>query len=136
MRPVFVDTSAFIAIGNKRDAFHLKAVELRQTLKNTGRKFVTTSAVLLEFGNAFSKIRLKPTAVKMIEAVIRSEKWNCVGLNDGLMDKGFDLYKRMSDKEWGLADCASIIVAHHMEINEIFTTDHHFEQAGFSILLR
>ncbi len=35
MKPVFVDTSALIAIGNKRNAFHSKAVELRQMLKNT-----------------------------------------------------------------------------------------------------
>ncbi|QTA83517.1 PIN domain-containing protein [Desulfonema limicola] len=52
------------------------------------------------------------------------------------MTKGFDLYKRMNDKDWGLVDCTSIIVSHNMEISEIFTTDHHFEQAGFSILLK
>ena len=42
----------------------------------------------------------------------------------------------MKDKEWGLVDCTSIIVARDMGITEIFTTDHHFEQAGFTILLK
>ena len=136
MKPIFVDTAALIAIGNKRDTFHSKALELRYSLKNSGRKFVTTSAVLLEFGNAFSPKRLKPTGIKMIEAVIHSEKWKCIELTNELMTNGFDLYKSMNDKDWGLVDCTSIIVAHNMGISEIFTTDHHFEQAGFSILLK
>lgn len=42
----------------------------------------------------------------------------------------------MSDKDWGLVDCTSIIVAKNLGISEIFTTDHHFEQAGFQILLK
>lgn len=42
----------------------------------------------------------------------------------------------MMDKEWGLVDCASIHVAKNMGIKDIFSTDHHFEQAGFQILLK
>ncbi len=42
----------------------------------------------------------------------------------------------MEDKGWGLVDCTSIVLAKEMGINEIFTTDHHFEQAGFTILLK
>ena len=136
MKPIFVDASALIAIGNKRDTFHSKSLEFRYSLKNSGRKFVTTSAVLLEFGNAFSHKKLKPTGIKMIEAVMHSKKWKCIELTNELMNNGFDLYKRMNDKNWGLVDCTSIIVAHSMGISEIFTTDHHFEQAGFSILLK
>jgi len=29
MKPVFVDTSALIAMGNKRDQFHQQAIEFR-----------------------------------------------------------------------------------------------------------
>ena len=35
-----------------------------------------------------------------------------------------------------MVDCTSIVVAKKMKIIEIFTTDHHFEQAGFTILLK
>ncbi len=51
------------------------------------------------------------------------------------MNKGLELFKRMLDKEWGLVDCTSIAIANDLGITEIFTTDHHFEQAGFNILL-
>jgi hypothetical protein len=135
MKPIFVDTSALIAIGNKRDTFHRQALQIREELKQTNRYFVTTNAVLLEFGNTFSSVTLKPIAIKLIEALKQSSKWNCIQIDEVILNKGFGLYKQVQDKEWGLVDCTSIIVAKDFKINEIFTTDHHFEQAGLTILL-
>ena len=136
MKTVFVDTSALIAIGNKRDFFHQQAVSVRNKLKEMKTHFVVTNAVLLEFGNAFSPLPLKSSAVKLIEAARKSPKWTCIDVDGALMEKGIDLYKRMHDKEWGLVDCTSIVVSKNMGVSDIFTTDHHFEQAGFSILLK
>lgn len=136
MKPIFVDTSALIAIGNTRDSFHSQAVRIRNELKQFGRNFVTTNAILLEFGNAFSQVNLRPTAVKLIEAIRSSSKWKCVSTDDTLVERGFQKFKKINDKEWGLVDCISMIVSKDNEINEIFTTDHHFEQAGFKILLK
>ena len=136
MKPVFVDTSALIALGNKRDNFHSSAIRVRAELQEKKAEFVTTSAVLLEFGNAFSRISLKPTAISLIEAIKNSRKWTCITLDDKCFNQGFSLYKQVQDKEWGMVDCTSIIVAKQMKITEIFTTDHHFEQAGFTILLK
>ena len=79
---------------------------------------------------------LKSSAIKLIEAVRQSKKWEGIFIDEKLLNRGFELYRQMKDKEWGLVDCTSIIVARDMEITEIFTTDHHFEQAGFTILLK
>ncbi len=136
MKPVFVDTSALIALGNRRDAFHQQAVRIRNELRRSRKKFVTTNAVLLEFGNAFSKVSLRPAAVKIIEAVRTSEKWKWVNTDEALTERGFQRFRQMNDKEWGFVDCISMIVAEDFGITEIFTTDHHFEQAGFTILLK
>lgn len=136
MKTVFVDTSALIAIGNRRDFFHPMAISVRNNLKEMQTRFVVTNAVLLEFGNAFSPLPLKPVAIKLIDAVMQSARWNCINIDDVIMKKGMELYKRMHDKEWGLTDCTSILVARNMGISDVFTADHHFEQAGFSILLK
>ena len=136
MKPVFVDTAALIAIGNRRDAYHQRALDINEELNRSRRKYVTTGAVFLEFGNAFSQITLKPTAIQIMEAIRHSEKWRYIEIDEELMQKGYDLYTRMNDKEWGLIDCTSIVISRNLGITEIFTTDHHFEQAGFSILLR
>jgi len=66
MKPVFVDTSALIAMGNKRDKFHQQAIDLRNQFIKSKRAHITTSAVLMELGNAFSPIALRPTAIRLI----------------------------------------------------------------------
>ncbi|CAN2041713.1 Type II toxin-antitoxin system VapC family toxin [Candidatus Magnetomoraceae bacterium gMMP-15] len=136
MKSIFVDTSALIAIGNKRDAFHLQALKVKNELRKSQKNIVITNAIILEFGNAFSILKLKSTAIKMIEAIRSSKKWKCVNIDDALIEQAFQKFKQMDDKEWGLVDCMSIVVAKDLEITDIFTTDHHFEQAGFSILLK
>jgi predicted nucleic acid-binding protein len=42
----------------------------------------------------------------------------------------------MADKDWGFVDCTSIVLAKFLGIKDVFSTDHHFEQAGFTILLK
>lgn len=136
MKPVFVDTAALIAIGNSRDAFHAHAVQINHELRKSRRRLATTSAMLLEFGNAFSGTRLRPVAVKMIQAIRGSGRWNVVPLDDSLLDRGFQKYQNVMDKKWGLVDCIGMVVAEDLGISKVFTTDHHFEQAGFDILLK
>jgi hypothetical protein len=46
MNRVFVDTAALIALGNKQDRWHDKAVAISRQLTLAGCRFVTTDAVL------------------------------------------------------------------------------------------
>jgi predicted nucleic acid-binding protein len=41
-----------------------------------------------------------------------------------------------ADKEWGLTDCISFVVMQEQGLTDALTADHHFEQAGFTILLK
>ena len=43
--------------------------------------------------------------------------------------------QQRDDKEWSLTDCISFVVMTREGIKEALTGDHHFKQAGFSILL-
>jgi predicted nucleic acid-binding protein len=52
-----------------------------------------------------------------------------------LLAEGWDIYSSRLDKEWSLTDCVSIAVMQKEEIEQAFTSDHHFEQAGFIKLL-
>jgi len=53
-----------------------------------------------------------------------------------LLEKSYQLYCFRADKEWGLTDCTSFVVMETVRMNRAFTADRHFEQAGFSILLK
>ena len=45
------------------------------------------------------------------------------------------LYELRPDKEWSLVDCASMLICEKRGIRRVLTSDRHFEQAGFEILL-
>jgi predicted nucleic acid-binding protein len=53
-----------------------------------------------------------------------------------LFESALELYRNRVDKDWSLTDCSSILLMQGLEITEALTTDHHFEQAGFTILLK
>nr|VFJ87235.1 MAG: Predicted nucleic acid-binding protein, contains PIN domain [Candidatus Kentron sp. H]VFJ88895.1 MAG: Predicted nucleic acid-binding protein, contains PIN domain [Candidatus Kentron sp. H]VFJ95131.1 MAG: Predicted nucleic acid-binding protein, contains PIN domain [Candidatus Kentron sp. H] len=104
-------------------------------LQEEDARFVTTGAVLLELGNAFSRRTDKNIALQLINAIYQSARWQ-VGFQDyALMRRGLALFSERQDKNWSLTDCISIVVAGDHEISEVFTSDHHFAQAGFQILL-
>jgi predicted nucleic acid-binding protein len=136
MTPVFVDTSALIALGNARDTFYRQAQDIRRELISTRRHLVTTDLVLVEFCSAFSPVMFRSTAVTMVESITQSEQWSIVSLDSELFEQGFDRFKQMTDKDWSLVDCLSMLVANQYGIVDVFSNDHHFEQAGFRCLLK
>ena len=50
--------------------------------------------------------------------------------------RGLDRYANRSDKGYSLQDCVSMNVMEAEGIAEILTGDHHFEQEGFTVLMR
>jgi predicted nucleic acid-binding protein len=49
-------------------------------------------------------------------------------------DKARDFFFRYRDKEFSFTDCASFVVMRELKLREALTTDHHFAQAGFTLL--
>src|SRR5208282_5143253 len=47
-----------------------------------------------------------------------------------------DFFSARPDKEWSLTDCISFVVMNERGMTDALTSDHHFEQAGFQILLK
>ncbi|AUB81563.1 type II toxin-antitoxin system VapC family toxin [Candidatus Thiodictyon syntrophicum] len=136
MKTIFVDTAALVALGNKDDQWHAQAIQVSRQLTLTGCRFVTTDAVLFEVGNTFSRAAYKGVALRLIQTARQSPRWRCVPLDSRLLENGLALFRKMSDKDWSLTDSISIVVASDFGIGQVFTTDHHFTQAGLTILLR
>ena len=135
MKPIFVDTSALIALGNASDRFHDHATRLFKAYVIEKQPFITTNAVIFEMMNAFSAARYKPFALRLFDLISTTPTWKLVIIDAPLMKKGVQRFRLMRDKDWSLVDCISMIVAEEAKIFDIFTNDHHFEQAGLNILL-
>lgn len=130
---IFVDTLFVVALINQRDQHHAKASELAAQFE--GFPLLVTDAVFLEIGNALAR-NFKKEAVEVIEHFLTSDEVKVVHLNPQLFDQAFAEYKRYQDKEWGLVDCISFVVMRQEGVTQALTFDHHFEQAGFQVLMR
>ena len=69
---VFWDTSAFIALGNRDDDLHGAAVAVNNGLARQRAHILTTDAVLIEVASSFSKVALRPVALRVIDALHQS----------------------------------------------------------------
>ncbi len=133
---VFLDTAYAIALANAKDQFHQKAVQLAKQLRTEKTKLVTTRAVLLEIGNALSGQQFRAGAVQLLDALEADPNVGIVSLTDGLYIQAVALYRTRPDKEWGLVDCLSFVVMRERKIGSALTTDLHFQQAGYRVLLQ
>jgi len=136
IRKVFVDTSAWLALVNKSDAAHHKARMVRDVLLRDQTQFVVTNYVMVEIANALCRTPHKETAVKLINFIEMSENIQIVEINKEIYKEAWRVYSTYLDKDWSLTDCTSFEVMKERRITEVFTTDKHFEQAGFDILIK
>ena len=130
---IFLDTLFLVALVNKRDQYHNKALELANRYENI--PFLSTDIVLFEVGNALSR-NFKNKAVELIKKILESDDIEIVFLTPELFEQAFRIYQQHQDKDWGLVDCLSFVVMKQNNINQALTFDRHFIQAGFQALMR
>lgn len=135
MPTVLVDTAAWIALVNTRDELHSRAEQTMADLRRQNVALITTEFVLLEVSNALCTSAWREKGVKLIDGLRSLADLQIVGADTTLLAEGWQLYRSRIDKEWSLTDCTSMIVMQKEHIDQVFTSDHHFEQAGFIKLL-
>jgi predicted nucleic acid-binding protein len=132
---LFLDASYAIALASSTDQHHERAVELAERIDAEDRHLVTSRAVVLEIGNALSKLRYRAAAIVLLDAIERDPNLEIVPLSEELYRRSLELYRQHQDKEWGLTDCVSFAVMRQRSMTEALTTDDHFRQADFRALL-
>ncbi len=135
MRKIFVDTAAWIALFNRRDALHHQSRQLMDRFRQQDIVLVSTEFLLLEVADAFSDSAIRGLTVEYINRLRRWKNLQIIPVSQSLLTEGWELYSQRSDKDWGLTDCISFVVMTQENIAEAFTSDHHFQQAGFVKLL-
>ena len=132
---IFVDTAAFVALLIRRDKFHQTANQIMAELNEKDTNLFITEMVLVELANALSAVELRARAVVLIDELQTLPNVEIVWSSVELFESAWSLYRERPDKEWSLTDCASFAVMKERGINLAFTSDKHFEQAGFVKLL-
>jgi uncharacterized protein len=136
MNPVFLDTSGLLAVVNNDDYWHSSAEKAWLDLIKSSALLITTSLVLIEIGDGLSRLQLRQMAIDLYDRLHASPRVVVIHPTSEDEEAGWELFRRRADKEWGMTDCVSMVVMHNRNVADVFSADHHFEQAGFSVLLR
>lgn len=132
---VFIDTAYVYALINRQDQWHEKAVQWRLRIKNEERPLMTSEFILAEIADGLSAVKFRRAAVQAINILQNNPLVKIIPATSNLFLQALKLYEQRPDKNWGLTDCASFVVMTENNITEALTTDDHFRQAGFVVLL-
>jgi uncharacterized protein len=133
MNPVFADTVYYLALTNPRDQYASAAT--KYTAAFSGR-FVTTAWILTEVANSLVRGPNRALFCEIYRDLAGDSRVTIVPPAQDLFEQGIELYAQRPDKQWSLTDCISFIVMREYGLSDALTADKHFEQAGFSILLK
>jgi uncharacterized protein len=129
---VFADTSFYLALLRTDDPAHTQAL----TSVMLNQLIVTTEFILLELGNACARAEDHADFLAHVAGMRASPRIRIIPLNSRLLNRGLERMATRPDKDWSLTDCISFVVMEDEGIKEALTADRHFEQAGFTILLK
>jgi uncharacterized protein len=135
MKRVFADTSFLIARAHSSDVWYEIAKELEQDSNIS--EIVTTEEVLTEFLNFLTKKPyLRGIATRYLNAILSDPRILVIPQSHGSFLQGLHLYQDRPDKLYSLTDCISMETMKDLGIEEALTSDHHFAQEGFTILMK
>ncbi len=135
MSRVFADTFYWLAVSSPTDQWREAVRNAVETLDDLN--IVTTDEVLTEFlaGMAGRGDYQRALAIRMVRSILADEEVTVLPQTHQMFLEGLDLYERRVDKGYSLTDCISMNACRREAITEVLTSDHHFTQEGFVILI-
>jgi predicted nucleic acid-binding protein len=135
MTLVFADACYWIALLNRNDQLHNRAIEASESLQSA--RLVTTEEVLTEVLNFCShRPELRSLAGTVVRGILDDRRVQVIEQQHATFASGLALYLARLDKGYSLTDCVSFNTMQQLGIDDALTGDRHFLQAGFSCLLR
>jgi predicted nucleic acid-binding protein len=128
----FADTSFWVALIDRHDQYHPKAVEFSRSISG---QIITTEPVLLETANTFSRQIWRGRVMAFVNQIIARDDIEVVPLSNEFWTRGWQLFCERTDKSWSLTDCISFGVMEERGLTVALAADSHFRQAGYQALL-
>ena len=129
---MLLDTSGLLACLDASESRHDKAVAFYDSRAIR----LTHNYVLAEFV-ALAQARHLPRepVIRFVAQVSVDREIEMIWVDAALHHQAIALLLAQLDKTYSLCDAVSFVLMRSRGIQEALSTDHHFEQAGFSILL-
>ena len=135
MKTVFADSHYWIALIRPGDQWADAAKVARSLLGDA--LIVTTDGVLVEFLTALSRgEHMRKQTAKMVRAILENPNVKVIPQTRESFLKGLAFYENRSDKGYSMTDCISMNVMKAESLAKVLTNDRHFEQEGFTVLIK
>ncbi len=133
---LFVDTSAFIALADKSDQYHVRASEFFQGIVNPLKfeSLITSNFVLDETLTRIATTLGPQKAFEFGENLLNSEVFEIQEIDRPLLHDALSLMQKYKDKRLSFTDLTSFAVMAREKIRTAFCFDLDFRNAGFESL--
>lgn len=129
---IFVDTSAYYAVVDRRDASHAVASTALRDLVAAQRRFISTNAVLFELHGLLVNRLGRDAALKTFRELRVSQ--TIVRVRERDETRAEDFLAQYQDKAFSLTDALSFAVMERLGISTAFSLDRHFAQFGWEMV--
>jgi len=121
---------------DRRDSSHAQARERVGKLLESGTGLVLTDYIVDE-ACTLAKVRAgSDAALRLLEIVERSRAIEMLWIGIEHFEAAKAFFRRHADHGYSFTDCTSFVVMDKLRIRDALTSDHHFPEAGFRILLK
>jgi len=132
---IFIDTSAWVALENKKDIHYKEAITFKNEVKNKRYRLYTSNYILDEtYTLLLANVGYEKTVqfFKRIKLLKGRGLLHVIQVTENIEDSALLIFKRFNkDKFWSFTDCISKAIMEMLDINEVFSFDRNFEQMGF-----
>lgn len=126
---IFVDTSFWVALRNRRDGRHQDAGELLRS--HVDRVLVTSNQVRGETWTYLRRRAGHAAAVAFLDALESSPRIQIVPVEDALESTALRWLRQHDEREYSFVDATSFAVMRANRLSEAFAFDGDFTAAGF-----
>lgn len=130
-KKIIVDTSALIAFFIQSETHHQKAQQYCS--QNPSHSWIILESV---FDETLTWFRSKVSSRASIQVgQILREDHHYINLSDDDDWATWNTFCQYDDKKWSYTDCSILVMAHRLQVGEVFAFDAHIRQmAGLGII--
>lgn len=132
-RSCFIDTSAYFALANRRDANHARARLALERLAAAATRIYTTNFILAETHTLLLNRMNRAVAYAFVQRLYEGAT-TIVRVSRGDEQRAWDIVGRYEDKDFTLTDATSFAVMDRLRIEQALTLDAAFARYGLAII--
>jgi predicted nucleic acid-binding protein len=130
---IFIDARAFIGQHVRRDPYHRQAVAAWERIFQTREPCLTSNFVLNEAFTFIARQVGYRIAAERARNIYASRQLSIVRPQQEDEIAALEFFEKYADQKVSFTDCVSFVLMRKNKLRRVFTFDHHFALAGFTM---